>query len=116
MSFQLQFERVNNLSEQTEIERAIGEALGNSDEEWRLTVVGFVSTPSYVIDVFGPGIRWGEFYPVGPRLLEHIKRDIERLARFFKTQSISGYSFQARPNSSERTRWMKRDGTRSAEL
>jgi len=108
MPVQFQFERVNNPEEQAEIERAIREALADSDQEWQVTVVGFVSTPSYVIDVFGPSIRWGEFYLVGPNLLEHIKNDVGKLVAFCKAQSLSGHSFQARPNSAERAQWMAR--------
>jgi hypothetical protein len=108
MPVQFQWERVNDPDERVEIEKAILDGLGSSGEEWRVTVVRFVSTPSYVVDVSGPGIRWGEFYSAQPNMLQQIKKDIEKLATFCSTHSVSGQSFQARPNSAERAQWMAR--------
>ena len=108
MPVQFQWERVNNPAAQVEIERVILEVLGNSEEQWKVTVVEFVSTPAYVIDLAGPGIRWGEFYLIGPNVLAQIEKDVEKLATFCRTHSMSGQSFQARPNSDERAQWMAR--------
>jgi hypothetical protein len=82
MSVEFQFERINNLNEQTAIENAVLAALHKPDELWKVTVVGLHSERAYVIDLLGPGVRWGDCYQVQPNMLERIKADLEKVAMF----------------------------------
>lgn len=95
MPVEFQFERITDQHEQMDIEKTISDVLGNRDEHWTVTVVGFLSMHGYIIDVAGPGVRWGECYPVQPMMLDDIKKHIRKLATYYCGHSLSGESSQA---------------------
>jgi hypothetical protein len=82
MSVEFQFERINCGDEQTNIKNTVLAALSDLDELWKVTVVGLRAGHAYVIDVLGPGVRWGDCYQVQPNMLERIRRDLEKVAMF----------------------------------
>ncbi|HYL97455.1 MAG TPA: hypothetical protein VEZ90_00760 [Blastocatellia bacterium] len=80
MSVQFQFERVENPREQADIESAVRVGLGGTAGQWKVTVVGFLSTRAYLLDVVGPCARWREFCPIHPEMLSDISNHMKRLA------------------------------------